>query len=242
MDFLKENYAARRRLYKNRDKFWHENKKNCERNCLFLVNLLKKQYQIPQKWKINIIVGNFSEKNNAKIKPFDYFSYSLTNLVVASKKQNYEFLIFLNKARIGFLSKAALIPLIAHEMQHIKQGALNPKEYLLSTIDDKLSEKLEREAELSARNIKNWDEFRKQQVLESVLYCYDLFGWNGARKMALFFYKEIKEIYGDGYLGDINEEEFKIFLNAMKKKDINLFIDYFQKFSSLTMSLPDLND
>ncbi len=228
MNFLKENYAARRRVYKNRAEFWRANKKNCERNCLFLVNLFKRQYQIPQKWKIKVIVGHFSDKNNLEIKPCDYFSYSLTNLVVASKKQNYEFLIFLNRARIGFLSKTALIPLISHEMRHIKQGTLNPKEYLLSTIDDKISEKLEKEAEFSARNIKNWDEFRKQQVLESILYCYDQFGWNGARKMALFFYKEIKEIYGDGYLGEINDEEFKIFLNAMKKKDINLFINYFR--------------
>ena len=227
MDFLKENYAARRRLYKNRDKFWRENKKNCERNSLFLVSLFRKQYQIPKKWKIKIIVGNFSEGNNQEIKPFDYFSYSLTNLVVASKKQNYEFLIFLNRARIGFLSKTALIPLIAHEINHIKQGTLNPKEYLLSTIEDKLSEKLEKEAELSARKIKNWNEFRKQQVLESILYCYDIFGWKGARKMALFFYKNIKKIYGGGYFGDMTAKELKIFLESMKKRDIRIFVDYF---------------
>ena len=228
MDFLNETYIARRKLLGNRKIFWQDNEKNCEKNCLILINLFKKQYQIPQKWKIKAIVGEFSKENNAGIKPFDYFSYSLTNLVAASKKQNYEFLIFLNKARIGFLSKTALIPLISHEMKHIKQGTLNPKEYLISTIDDKLSEKLEKEAEIFARKIKNWNEFRKQQVLESILYCYDKFGWKGAKKMALFFYNDIKKIYGDGYLGDMTSEEFSKFLKSMRKKDINLFIDYFR--------------
>ncbi|MBI2629207.1 hypothetical protein HYW74_03935, partial [Candidatus Pacearchaeota archaeon] len=48
------------------------------------------------------------------------------------------------------------------------------------------------------------------------------------RKMALFFYRGIKKIYGDGYLGDMTDEEFRIFSDAMKKKNIKIFISHFR--------------
>jgi hypothetical protein len=225
MDFLKEAYTERKKILGDRINFWKDNEKNCEKNCEILLNYFLKEFKINKRWKVKLIVGNFVDGKSTK--PFDYFSYSVTDLTSASKKQGKEFLIFLNKARIGFLSKTALIPLIVHELKHVKQGILNPRGYLLSVIDDKLSEKLEKEADLAIRKIKNWEEFRKQQVLESVLYCYDYFGWEGAEKMALFFYKGVKTIYGDGYLGDMTQEEFEIFLEAKKKKNISIFTKLF---------------
>jgi len=111
-------------------------------------------------------------------------------------------------------------------MIHITQATRNPKKYLKSIVNDSLSKKLEIEAENQVKNID--DEFRKQWVLESILYCYDLYGWNFAKSMAIFFHKEMENMYGGGYDKGMSDQEFKMFTKAMKKKDIKLFIDSFK--------------
>ena len=92
-------------------------------------------------------------------------------------------------------------------------------------INDNLSKKLEIEAEKKVRDIS--DEYRKQWVLESIVYCYDLKGWLFAKKMADFFHKQMENMYGGGYDKGMNHDEYMCFIKAMKKKDINFFINYF---------------
>lgn len=215
---LKQIPKIRKRLLKNRKKFWRDNKKNFKRNIKLLVN----GAELPKRWKIYIVASNFLF--DKKIFPFDYDSWSATNLISATKKQKFEIMLFFNKARSEFLSMPALIPLIKHELYHVNQVAKNPKEYLLSIINDNLSRKLEIEAEKNARAN---DEFKKEWVLESVLYCHDMGGWKFSKKMADFLFKEMKNIYGGGYERVMTKKEYEIFLKAMKKKDIGIFIKNF---------------
>ncbi len=205
---------------KERKKIWLENKRNFEKNILKIFSKIKNK-NLNKKWKIYILVGSFLEK---KALPYSYDSFSSTNLLAASKKQGFEVMVFLNRARIEFLSLPALIPLILHELEHVKQAQKNPKEYLLSMLNDKLSEKLEKEAEKESKKVS--DEFKKEYTLESVLYCYDLGGWKKAKKMADFLFNQEK-LYGGGYEKGISVREYKAFLNAKKEKNINLFIEIF---------------
>ena len=219
MDQLLEQIPnIRRKLLKNRKKFWKENKKNFKKNIEFLVN----KAELPERWKIYIVASDFLF--DKKIFPFDYDSWSATNLISATKNQGFEIMLFFNKARSEFLSLPALIPLLKHELYHINQVAKNPKEYLLSVINDDLSRKLEIEAE---KNTYTNDEFRKEWVLESVLYCYDIGSWKFAKKMANFLFKEMKNIYGGGYERGMTKKEYEIFLKAMKKENIKIFIKNF---------------
>lgn len=215
---LKQIPNIRRKLLKNRNKFWKDNKRNFKKNIQFLVN----EAELPKRWKIYIVASNFLF--DKKVFPFDYDSWSATNLISATNKQGFEIMLFFNKARSEFLSLPALIPLVRHELYHINQVAKNPKKYLLSIINDNLSRKLEIEAE---KNAYTNDEFRKEWVLESVLYCYDIGSWKFAKKMADFLFKEMKNIYGGGYERGMAKKEYELFLRAMNKKDINIFIANF---------------
>lgn len=202
---LKDNEA--------RKKFWLRNIKNFEKNLEILV---------PKKigkYKVYLVCGEFSGK---KIMPYDTGSFSSCNLLAASKKQGYEIMVFLNKARLGFLSSEALMPVILHEIKHIRQAVRNPKEYLISIIDDKISIRLEKEAE------KIDDKLRKRYALESVLYCYDNYGWSGAEKMAKFLFNSDK-LYGGGYKKTLSLKEYKAFLEARKKKNIDIFIEVYKR-------------
>lgn len=220
----KEIFRIRKRLEEavksGRNKFWQENKKNFEKNILEIFNKIKGKNK-NKKWKIYILASEFLGK---KSMPYDYDSFSSTNLIAATKQQGFEIMVFLNKARIGFLSLPALIPLILHEFKHVKQAEKNPKNYLLSMLDDKLSKRLEEEAEKEIEKVS--DEFRKEYALESVLYCYDIGGWEKAEKMMNFLFEQDK-FYGGGYEKGVSEKEYKAFLNAKKEKNINLFIDIF---------------
>src|SRR3989344_9659949 len=115
---------SRKRLETNRKKFWEENEKNFKKNVKNIID----NYSFPKEWKIYVVASNFLF--DRKIFPFDYDSWSSTNLIAATKKQGFEVMIFLNKARLEFLSLSALIHLIAHEMVHVTQATRNPKKYL----------------------------------------------------------------------------------------------------------------
>lgn len=219
-EFLSQVDIIRKKLEKNRARFWDDNRKNFKRNVKNIID----NYSFQQNWKIYVVASNFLF--DRKIFPFDYDSWSSTNLIAATKKQGFEVMIFLNKARLEFLSVPALIPIIEHELVHVKQAIESPKKYLKSIINDSLSKKIEIEAEKEVKNID--DEFRRQWVLESILYCYDMSGWSFAKRMANFFHKEMENMYGGGYDKGMNDREFKIFTRAMRKKDIKLFIDSFK--------------
>ena len=215
---LKQIPKIRKKLLKNRKKFWKDNKRNFKKNIKLLVN----GAELPKRWKIYIVASNFLF--DKKVFPFDYDSWSATNLISATNKQGFEIMLFFNKARSEFLSLPALIPLVGHELYHTNQVAENPKKYLLSITNDNLSRKLEAEAE---KNTYINDEFRKEWVLESVLYCYDIGSWKFAKKMTNFLFKEMKNIYGGGYERGMTKEEYEMFLKAMKKKDLSIFITNF---------------
>jgi hypothetical protein len=222
-----------RKNLKNRNfrkKYWEKNKQECRKNTYIVFDYLRKKWKIKKKWKIHLLVSKFVLESESKIAPYNYNSFSLTNLIGASPKQGYEIVIFLNKARIGFASLPALIPIIAHEMYHIKQIDRNLKQYNNSFLNDNLSNILEKEADKAVFSITNINEFRKQEILESILYCYDNFGgWTGSKKMADFWFKKIEKIYGGGYTKNMTPKEYNVFLNAMKKNKINLFINHFIK-------------
>ena len=188
---------SRKKLKGPRGPFWEDNRKNFKRNVKKIID----SHPLPKGWKLYVAASNFLF--DEKIFPFDYDSWSSTNLIAASKKQGYEIMIFLNKARLEFLSLPALVHLIAHEMVHVKQAARNPTRYLDSITNDALAKTGEIEAE---RTVAPLEEFRKQWVLESVVFCHD---------------------YGGGYDQGLEDSEYKAFKKAMKEKDINLFIDYF---------------
>jgi len=197
-----------------RSKFFSENKKNFEKNVLKIINKVK-----TGKFKIYAVAGNFLGK---KIMPYDYDAFSCANLLAATKKQGYEIMLFLNKTRLEFLSLPALMPLLSHEIEHVKQAEKSPKAFLLSMLNDKTSRKLEKQAEKAA----NLKEEKREYALESILYCYELRGWEKAGKMAKFLFNRDK-LYGGGYEKGLSKKEYKVFLDAKKKKDIGLFVKSF---------------
>jgi len=202
-------------LNKNfRSKFFSQNTQNFEKNVLKIISKVK-----TKKFKIYVVAGNFLGK---KLMPYDYDSFSATNLLAATKQQGYEIMLFLNKARLEFLSLPALMHILLHEIEHVKQAEKNAKEYLLSMLNDKISRKLEREADKAA----NLKEEKREYALESVLYCYELGGWKAAEKMAEFLFNHDK-LYGGGYEKELSKKEYKAFLEAKKKKDIRLFVEIY---------------
>jgi hypothetical protein len=218
--FMWQIEKSREILKGERIVFWEENKKNFKKN----IRKIMEFYPVPEKWRLYLVASNFLF--DKQIFPFDYDSWSSTNLIAATNKQGFEIMMFLNKARLQFLSLPALIPIIEHEFVHVLQAAKNPKKYLKSIIKDSLSKELEIEAEEKVTHIS--DEFRKQWVLESVVYCYDLDGWELAKKMADFLHIQMENMYGGGYDKGMSKEEYEKFLEAKEKKNINYFIEFFK--------------
>ncbi|MBI5871680.1 hypothetical protein HZB88_01190 [archaeon] len=212
---------CRSRLLNNRPEFWAGNIENFEKNALVVIR--KFQADIPSKWKVYVVVSTFLPYR--KIRPYDYDSWSATNLIGATRRQGFEIMLFLNRARAEFLSIPALIPLIAHELKHTEQAANNPVRYLGSIMDDALSKEIEEKAERVSKQVP--DECRREYVLESILYCYDAWKWAGAKEMADFMYKNHSRMYGGGYNDLMRKDEYKIFLTARKEKDINIFMQSF---------------
>lgn len=199
-------------MMKNRGKFWLENIRNFERN---VESIIPKKLG---KYKIYTVTSNFLGK---KIMPYDYDSFSAVFLLSSSRKQGFEIFIFLNKARLGFLSQKALMYILRHEIEHIKQAIKNPGVYVNSALNDKISRKLENDAEKV-----NKEGERKTYALETVLYCFDNYGWKQAEKMTEFLFKQDR-MYSGGYEKGLAKKEYESFLNARKNKNINIFISCF---------------
>ena len=218
-EFIDQIEVSRKKLKELRMLFWEDNKRNFKKNVQKIIALTPP----PKDWKVYVSASNFLFDKN--IFPFDYDSWSSTNLIAATDKQGYEIMVFLNKARLEFLSLPALVHLISHELIHVEQAAKNPERYLKSIVDDEIAKEGEIEAESRVRNLS--DKFREQWVLESVVYCYDFGGWSFAKKMADFFHGELENLYGGGYDKGMTEEEYQAFLKAMKEKEIDVFIEFF---------------
>lgn len=217
--FFKEIKSCSKALKGDRKKFWEKNKKNFEKNIRRII----KNQKLPRGWKIYLVVsGILSDK---KIWPFDNNSWSSTSVIGATKKQGFEIMMFFNRAGGEFLSAPALMPLVVHELQHIKQIAKSPKNYIISVMNDKISIDLEKEAEKDVKNLPK--EIKEEAALEKILYCYDLGGWKMAEKMANFMYKKREKVYGGGYLKEMTKQEYEAFQKAKKNKNIHIFIDFF---------------
>lgn len=214
-----EILRCRNKLKRNRNSFWENNKKAFCKNVIDIINSL----DVPKGWKIYVLVSSFV--SDKEIYPYDYDSWSVVNLIAATKKQGHEILVFINKSRAEFLSRPAIVPLILHEFQHIKQAAHNPHKYITSILDDEIAKAFEEDAEKSIRHLDK--EFKKEAVLESVLYCYDIGGWDCATKMTNFLYNERENIYSGGYDKDMTDNDYELFNVAKEKEDINLFIKRF---------------
>jgi hypothetical protein len=78
LDLIKK---SREMLKEDRVSFWEENKKNFKKNVKKIIEL----YSDPKMWKLYILASNFLFDND--IFPFDYDSWSSTNLIAATKKQ-----------------------------------------------------------------------------------------------------------------------------------------------------------
>ncbi|MBU0930159.1 MAG: hypothetical protein KJ623_03760 [Nanoarchaeota archaeon] len=218
--FLKEIEKNRKLLLKDRKKFFETNKKNFEKNIIRII----KKLDSPKGWRIYIIAGNFV--SDKKIMPYDWDSWSSVFLIGATRKQRHEILAFFNRARSEFLSLPALVPLITHEMEHIKNIAKNPAHSARSAINDEIALEEEKDADKKLKNLP--DEFRKEMVLESVLYCYDIGGWRIAKKIADFYHKEHKTLYAGYEDEEMTNKEYKKFLEAKRKKNMKIFIDFFK--------------
>lgn len=217
--FQREISQCRNKLKGNRKLFWEDNKKNFCKNVMEILG----RCELPKDWKTYVVVSNFLSDN--KILPFNYDSWSNVNLIAATKKQGFEIMVFINRSRAEFLSQPAIVPLILHEVQHIRQAVKNPKKFITATLDDKIAKIFETDAE---KHVKCFpDEFRQEAVLESILYCYDVGSWKCATKMANFLYKEREDIYSGGYDKGMEDSEFNLFQQAKFEKKIDLFIDCF---------------
>jgi len=219
--YLKQIKKARHELKYNRKNFWKKNKDNFINNIKTLVSF----FSYPPGWRVNIIVSYFLLDKEGTSMPYDDEVWSFVDIVGATEKQGKDLVVFFNKKDLEFLSAPALIPLLVHEMKHVYQAAENPKRYIEEGINDKIHLENEREAEAEVK--KYSDEFRKENVLEKVLYCYDKKGWKGAKKMAYYLYAESADAYGGGYNQEMMKDEYEVFLKAEEEKDIDIFIDYF---------------
>ena len=219
--YLKQTKKARQEIKYNRKKFVQKNKINFLNNLKTLISF----FNFPEGWKVNVVASYFLLDKDIKSMPYDTDSWSFVDVVAASENQGYDIVVFFNRTELEVLSAPALIPIIIHELKHVEQATKNPKVYVETSVNDELNKSFEREAE--AEREKYSDEFRKQDVLEKVLYCYDKKSWKGAKKMAQFLYEENENAFGGGYRKEMTKEEYEIFLKAEDEKDIDIFIDYF---------------
>lgn len=217
--FLRQIKKARNDIKFDRKNFWNKNRINFKNNIKTLASF----FEFPRGWTVNIIASSFLLDKPGL--PYDKDVWSFSDVVAATEKQGHDIIIFFNKGDLEFLSTPALLPIVIHEVKHVYQASANPKEYVKATVDDELSRKYESEADAEVR--KYSDEFRKQNVLEKVMFCYDMRGWEGARKMVDYLYKEAQDAFGGGYDQSMSKEEYETFLKAQEERDIDLFMDYF---------------
>lgn len=227
--YLKQIKKARQEIKYNHKKFIQKNKVNFLNNLKTLISF----YNFPEGWKVNVVASYFLLDKDSVSMPYDTDVWSFVDVVAASKNQGYDLVVFFNRTDLEFLSAPALIPIIVHELKHVEQATKDPKTYIETSVNDEINKEFEREAEAERKNYS--DEFRKQDVLEKVLYCYDKKAWKGAKKMAQFLYEENENAFGGGYMKEMTKEEYEIFLKAEDEKDVDIFIDHFIE----TLAEPD---
>jgi hypothetical protein len=219
--FLKQIKKARQELKYNRKNFWSKNKTNFLNNLKTLVSFFPQ----PAGWRVNIVASYFLLEKEGISMPYDNDVWSFVDIVGATENQGHDIIVFFNRTDLEFLSTPALVPLVVHEMKHVEQASKDSKKYIETGVNDELNREFEKEAE--AEVLKFSDEFRKQNVLEKVLYCFDKKSWKGAKKMAHYLFAEAESAFGGGYNQDMKKEEHDMFLKAEEEKDIDIFIDYF---------------
>ncbi len=219
--YLKQIKKARQELKYNRKNFWQKNKVNFLNNLKTLVSF----FEFPKGWKVNVVASYFLLDKDTRSMPYDNDVWCFVDIVTASENQGYDLVVFFNRTDLEFLSPPALIPIIIHELKHVEQATKDPKNYVTTSINDEMNREYEKEAEAERKNYS--EEFRRQDVLEKVLFCYDKKAWKGAKKMAHYLYEENENIFGGGYIKEMTKEEYDIFLKAEDEKDIDIFIDYF---------------
>lgn len=217
--FLKQVKKARNELKFHRPDFWNKNRVNFKNNIKTLIG----SYKFPENWTVNVIASTFLMDKESL--PFDTDVWSFSDVVSATKEQGYNIVIFFNKADLEFLSLPALLPIVVHEAEHVYQVPKNPKQYVLATVDDNISKELEKGADAEVK--KYSDEYRRENVLEKIMFCYDKQSWSGAKKMIDYLYNEAKDNFGGGYDQEVNREEYKAFQEALEEKDIDIFVNHF---------------
>ena len=219
--YLKQIKKARQEIKYNRKNFTQKNKVNFLNNLKTLISF----FNFPDNWKVNVVASYFLLDKDTKSMPYDNDVWCFVDIVAATENQGYDLVVFFNRSDLEFLSAPALIPIIVHELKHVEQATKDPKQYVETSVNDKLNQEYEKEAEAERNNYS--DEFRKQDILEKVLYCYDQKSWKGAKKMAHYLYEENEIAFGGGYMKEMTKEEYELFLRAEDEKDIDIFIDYF---------------
>lgn len=217
--YLKQIKKVRLEIKNDRKNFWNKNRVNFRNNIKNLTSFFK----FPKDWIVSIIASRFLLDRYTM--PYDKDVWSFSDVVGASKKQGFDIVIFFNKTDLEYLSAPALLPIVVHEVRHVYQAAENPDKYVKQTVDDELSREYEQDAEAEVRKFSQ--EFRKENVLEKVMYCYDQEGWKGAKKMVHYLYEEAEDNFSRGYDEEMNKQEYEAFLKAEEEKDIDLFIDHF---------------
>lgn len=217
--FFKQIKKARQELKYTRNGFWSKNRVNFRNNIKSLISFFK----FPEGWTISIVASRFLLDRHTL--PYDKDVWSFSDVIAATPNQGFDIVLFFNKTDLEFLSAPALLPLVVHEVAHVFQASENPKTYVKCAVDDELNIKYEENADSEAR--KYSDEFRRENILEKILYCFDEEGWKGAKKMVDYLYKEAKNAFGGGYDQEMTKEEYEFFLKSEDEKDINIFIDYF---------------
>jgi hypothetical protein len=206
-------------LKSDRPDFWKKNRVNFKNNIKTLIGF----YKFPEDWVVNTIASNFLMDNEAM--PYDTEVWSFSDVVSATKEQGHNIIIFFNKSDLEFLSLPALLPIVVHEAEHVFQAPKDTKRYLLQTIDDSISREFEKGADAEVK--KYSDEFRRENVLEKIIYCFDKTSWKGAKRMADYLYNEAENAFGGGYDQEMEKAEYDAFMEAYEEKDINVFLDYF---------------
>jgi hypothetical protein len=219
--YLKQIKKSRHELKYNRKEFWKKNMVNFRNNLKTLVSF----FPFPEGWRVNIVASYFLLDKEGISMPYDNDVWSFADIVGATKNQGHDLVVFFNRTDLEFLTAPALVPIVVHEMKHVEQAAKDPKKYIEEGVDDELNREFEKEAETEVR--KYSDEFRMQNVLEKIMYCYDKKSWKGAKKMAQYLYEEAENSFGGGYDQQMRKEEYEIFLKAEEERDIDIFLDFF---------------
>lgn len=187
--FLRQLKKTRKELKYNRKEVWSKNKVNFRNNIKSITSV----FNFPEGWNISIIASRFLLDRHTL--PYDRDVWSFSDLIGATKNQGFDIVLFFNKTDLEFLSAPALLPIVIHEITHVFQAASNPEDYVKAGVNDELNKKYEVDADLEVK--KYSDEFRRENILEKILFCFDERGWQGAKKMTDYLFKEAAADLGE---------------------------------------------